>query len=77
MALVPVIQPPIMRLLTTREERLIRMKPPRAVSKLEKILFPLIGLLGNHLYFTKFTSSAGHALFWQPAEGIGGNQAAG
>ena len=45
MALVPVIQPPIMRLLTTREERLIRMKPPRAVSRLEKILFPLIGLL--------------------------------
>jgi carboxybiotin decarboxylase len=45
MALVPVIQPPIMKLLTTREERLIRMKPPRAVSKLEKILFPLIGLL--------------------------------
>jgi oxaloacetate decarboxylase beta subunit len=45
MALVPVIQPPIMRLLTTKRERLIRMKPPRAVSKLEKILFPLIGLL--------------------------------
>jgi len=45
MALVPVIQPPIMRLLTSRKERLIRMKPPRAVSKLEKILFPLIGLL--------------------------------
>jgi sodium ion-translocating decarboxylase beta subunit len=45
MALVPVIQPPIMRLLTSREERLIRMKPPRAVSRLEKILFPLIGLL--------------------------------
>jgi oxaloacetate decarboxylase beta subunit len=45
MALVPVIQPPIMRLLTTRRERLIRMKPPRAVSRLEKILFPLIGLL--------------------------------
>jgi oxaloacetate decarboxylase beta subunit len=34
-----------MRLLTTREERLIRMKPPRAVSRLEKILFPLIGLV--------------------------------
>jgi sodium ion-translocating decarboxylase beta subunit len=34
MALVPVIQPPIMRLLTTDKERLIRMKPPRAVSKL-------------------------------------------
>ncbi|HUS87020.1 MAG TPA: sodium ion-translocating decarboxylase subunit beta [Bacteroidales bacterium] len=45
MALVPVLQPPIMRLLTTRKERLIRMKPPRMVSKLEKILFPIIGLL--------------------------------
>lgn len=45
MALVPVIQPPIMRLMTTKKERLIRMKPPRAVTKLEKILFPIIGLL--------------------------------
>ncbi len=45
MALVPVIQPPIMRLLTTKKERLIRMKPPRVVSKKEKILFPIIGLL--------------------------------
>lgn len=45
MALVPVIQPPIMKLLTSRKERLIRMKPPRAVSRLEKILFPIIGLL--------------------------------
>ncbi len=45
MALVPVIQPPIMKLLTTKKERLIRMKPPRAVTKLEKILFPIIGLL--------------------------------
>ncbi len=45
MALVPVIQPPIMRLLTTKRERKIRMKPPRAVSKTEKILFPIIGLL--------------------------------
>ena len=45
MALVPVIQPPIMRLLTTRKERLIRMKPPRAVSHTEKIMFPIIGLL--------------------------------
>jgi oxaloacetate decarboxylase beta subunit len=45
MALVPVIQPPIMRLLTTSKERVIRMKPPRSVSKLEKILFPIIGLL--------------------------------
>ncbi len=45
MALVPVIQPPIMRLLTNRKERIIRMKPPRAVSKTEKILFPIIGLI--------------------------------
>ncbi len=45
MALVPVIQPPIMRLLTNKRERVIRMKPPRAVSKIEKILFPIIGLL--------------------------------
>lgn len=45
MALVPVIQPPIMKLLTTKKERVIRMKPPRSVSKTEKILFPIIGLL--------------------------------
>jgi carboxybiotin decarboxylase len=45
MALVPVIQPPIMRLLTSRRERLIRMKPPRAVGKSEKMMFPIIGLL--------------------------------
>ncbi len=45
MALVPVIQPPIIRLLTSKKERLIRMKPPRAVAKTEKILFPLIGLI--------------------------------
>lgn len=51
MALVPVIQPPIMRLLTNKKERVIKMKPPRSVSKLEKILFPIIGLL-----FTTFIS---------------------
>ena len=45
MALVPIIQPPFMRLLTTKKERLIRMKPPRAVSKTEKIVFPIVGLL--------------------------------
>lgn len=45
MALVPVIQPPIMRALTTKKERLIKMKPSRQVSKTEKILFPIIGLL--------------------------------
>ena len=45
MALVPVIQPPIMRLLTTKKQRMIKMKPPRAVSKREKIMFPIIGLI--------------------------------
>ncbi|MEJ5302611.1 MAG: sodium ion-translocating decarboxylase subunit beta [Bacteroidales bacterium] len=45
MALVPVIQPPIMRLLTTPRERVIRMKPPRVVSKTEKIMFPILGML--------------------------------
>ncbi len=42
MALVPVIQPPIIRLLTTKKERQIKMETPREVSKTEKILFPII-----------------------------------
>ena len=42
MALVPVIQPPIMKALTTKEERRIKMKQLRPVSKTEKILFPII-----------------------------------
>ncbi|MBN1541723.1 sodium ion-translocating decarboxylase subunit beta [candidate division KSB1 bacterium] len=42
MALVPLIQPPIMKLMTTEHERKIRMKAPRSVSKKEKILFPII-----------------------------------
>ena len=45
MALVPVIQPVVMRLLTTKKERVIKMKPGREVSQTEKILFPIIGLL--------------------------------
>lgn len=45
MALVPIIQPPIMRLLTTKHERMIKMEQLRPVSKLEKILFPLIVLV--------------------------------
>ena len=45
MALVPVIQPFIMRLLTTQKERVIKMKPGREVSQTERILFPIIGLL--------------------------------
>ncbi len=49
MALVPVIQPPIMKLLTTPEERLIRMKPPRQVSKKEKIFFPVVAFIVTSL----------------------------
>ena len=45
MALVPVIQPPIMKLLTSEKERLIKMKAPRAVSPTEKKLFPIVGFL--------------------------------
>ena len=45
MALVPVIQPPIIKLLTTKKERLIRMKPSKPVSKRLRILFPVIAFL--------------------------------
>jgi oxaloacetate decarboxylase beta subunit len=45
MALVPVIQPPIMRLLTTDAERKIRMKPPREVSRRMRILFPIVAFM--------------------------------
>lgn len=45
MALIPVIQPPIMRLLTTKKERLIKMPPSRNVSKKELLIFPIAGIL--------------------------------
>ena len=45
MALVPVIQPPLMRLFTTKHERVIKMKPARAVSQNEKIIFPIVGMM--------------------------------
>lgn len=54
MALVPVIQPPIIKLLTTEKERKIKMKPPRAVSKFEKIIFPIVALI-----LTTFISPGG------------------
>jgi len=54
MALVPIIQRPIMLLLTTEKERKIKMKKPRAVSQREKILFPIIGFL-----FTAFIVPSG------------------
>lgn len=45
MALIPLIQPPLMRLFTTDEERKIKMKPARVVSQNEKIIFPIVGLM--------------------------------
>ncbi len=45
MALVPVLQPTVMKLLTTKEQRKIKMKPSREVSQTEKMLFPIVGLL--------------------------------
>lgn len=45
MALVPVLQPPVIKLLTTPAERVIRMKTPRMVTKREKVLFPIIGFV--------------------------------
>ena len=45
MALIPIIQPPLMRLFTTKKERLIKMKPARVVSQNEKIIFPIVGLI--------------------------------
>jgi carboxybiotin decarboxylase len=54
MALVPVIQPPIIKLLTSDKERKIKMKPPRSVSRLEKVIFPIFALL-----LTTFISPGG------------------
>lgn len=45
MALIPLIQPPLMRLFTTQKERLIKMKPARVVSQNEKLIFPVVGLM--------------------------------
>lgn len=57
MALVPVIQPPVMKLLTTKRERVIRMRPPRVVSHREKVLFPILCIL-----LTAFLVPSGLAL---------------
>lgn len=45
MALIPLIQPPLMRLFTTQKERIIKMKPARVVGQNEKIIFPIVGLM--------------------------------
>jgi sodium ion-translocating decarboxylase beta subunit len=51
MALMPLIQPPVMRALTTKEERLIAMAQPRKVSKFEKIAFPIVMSIIVNLFF--------------------------
>ena len=61
MALVPMIQPPIMKLLTTKKERLIKMEQLREVSKTEKILFPLVLLV----ILTSCSSSYWYVGIWK------------
>ncbi|MCF7857951.1 MAG: sodium ion-translocating decarboxylase subunit beta [Candidatus Cloacimonetes bacterium] len=63
MALVPVIQPPIIKLLTTKKERLIRMKTSRIVKKREKILFPIIAALVTILIAPGASSLLGMLFF--------------
>ena len=63
MALVPIIQPPVMRALTTQKERRIQMKQLREVSRLEKILFPLIVLFLCILFFPSATPLIGMLMF--------------
>lgn len=59
MALVPIIQPPIMRVLTTEEERRCEMKQERVVSKVEKILFPIVTTLFVSLLIPSATTLIG------------------
>lgn len=59
MALVPIIQPPIMRALTTKEEREIKMEQLRPVSKKEKIIFPLAVLMLTILFLPAATPLVG------------------
>jgi oxaloacetate decarboxylase beta subunit len=63
MALVPLIQPPVMKFLTTKNERLIRMESIRAVSKVEKIIFPLIILFLCIIFIPSATPLLGALTF--------------
>ena len=63
MALVPVIQRPIMLLMTTKKERLIRMKNPREVSQREKIIFPIVGFIITALIVPSGMSLLGMLFF--------------
>mgnify|MGYP001812217072 CR=1 FL=1 len=63
MALVPIIQPPIMRLLTTEAERQIKMEQLRPVKKIEKIIFPITVLLACALLIPDATPLVGALMF--------------
>lgn len=63
MALVPIIQPPIMRLFTTKKERAIKMEQLREVSKIEKLLFPLTVLILSILILPESTPLIGALAF--------------
>jgi len=63
MALVPVIQPPIMKALTTKEERLIRMPMLRKVNKREKLVFPIVLLMLTILIIPESTPLLGAFAF--------------
>lgn len=71
MALVPMIQPPIMKLLTTRKERLIRMKQLREVSRAERILFPLVLLVVTVLFLPPAAPLIGMLAFGNFVKEIG------
>ncbi|MFA6732040.1 MAG: sodium ion-translocating decarboxylase subunit beta, partial [Sphaerochaeta sp.] len=71
MALVPIIQPPIMRALTTKEERMIKMQQLRPVSKLEKILFPITVLTTCAILLPSATPLIGSLMFGNLAKECG------
>ncbi|MFA5513337.1 MAG: sodium ion-translocating decarboxylase subunit beta [Sphaerochaetaceae bacterium] len=71
MALVPIIQPPIMRALTTKSERLIKMQQLRPVSKLEKILFPISVLTICAILLPSATPLIGALMFGNLAKECG------
>jgi oxaloacetate decarboxylase beta subunit len=71
MALVPIIQPPIMRALTTKEERQIKMEQLRHVSRLEKIIFPLVVLITCILLLPSATPLIGALMFGNLARECG------
>ena len=63
MALIPLIQPPFMRLLTTKKERMIRMEAPGTVSKAEKIIFPIVVVIVTAILLPSVTALLGCLMF--------------